>query len=360
MCVVRGARAACSKQKRSKPRRLPSLLQVSVSVARMRKTTFDPSFRGIQEIVASVSDIPRIARVFTQIANYREVRLPDAPHEQWRAWHVPRSVKRIEQLLLVPPGPEKGCVRLVKFHGGRQRVMRSSAHTWDPGGIFDIDVYTRDARCVYRLLQALGWSAYGEPTDYSWGGFGVCEVVATGPDGLVIALIEPRRLPPGFPRLRGFSRVFNSAQIVRDYDASLRFFTAQLGWRVFVDTQVQGVEEPGAEVLGIPRPLATGTLRRIGIVHPEGTNDGSLEPIALPELEGRHVGEHCIAPNLGWLCYRMPVTNAREQAKLLTSRGLEPYAAPRELECAPYGRIVMFAIRTPDGAIVEYFSHSAT
>lgn len=313
-------------------------------------------FLGIREIVASVSDIARVARVFTDIANYREVKLPDAPREQWRAWQVPRGVRRIEQRWLVPPGPEKGAVRLVKFHGGRQRVMRSSAHTWDPGGIFDIDVYTRDARKTYRALQAAGWSAYGEPTDYSWGGFDVCEVVATGPDGLVIALIEPKALPAGFPKLRGFSRVFNSAQIVRDYAATMRFFTEGLGWRIFVDTRVEGVEEPGAEVLGIPRPHATPAVRLIGIVHPEGLNDGSLEPIALPGLGGRDVSEHCVAPNLGWLAYRMPVENAEREAAAIAARGVPLYTPPITFRCAPYGRITLFSVRTPDGAIIEFFS----
>ncbi len=315
-------------------------------------------FRGIQEVVASVSDFARITTVFTRIANYRQVRLPDAPRAQWPAWRVPRRVERIEQRLLIPPGPDKGAVRLVKFHAARQRVMRSSAHAWDPGGIFDVDVYTRDARQVYRALQALGWSAYGEPTDYSWGGFDVCEVVATGPDGLVIALIEPRRLPPGFPGMRGFSRVFNSAQIVSDYDASMAFFTTQLGWRTFVDTRVEGVEEPGAEVLGIPRPLATHTLRRIGIVHPEGTNDGSLEPIALPALGGRQVAQHCVAPNLGWFAYRMPVPDAAMHARELAARGAALYTEPMLMRIAPYGDVIAFAVRTPDGAIIEFFSRA--
>ncbi len=313
-------------------------------------------FRGIQEVVASVSDIPRIARVFTRIANYRVVRLPDARREQWSAWRVPRGVQRIEQCLLLPAGTAKGAIRLVQFHGGRQRLMRSSAHTWDPGGIFDIDVYTRDARKVYRALQAEGWSAYGEPTDYSWGGFDVCEVVATGPDGLVIALIEPKQIPPGFRGFRGFTRAFNSAQIVSDYDATLRFFTDQLGWQVFVDTAVQGTLEPGAEVLGIPPAFAANVLRRIGIVHPDGSNDGSLEPIAMPELLGRNVSKHCVAPNLGWLSYRMAVPDAAAYARELRVRQVELYTALRRMKVAPYGVLDTFTVRTPDGAIIEFYS----
>ena len=316
-------------------------------------------FKGLQEVIASVSDIARIARIFTHIANYRAVRLADAPREQWAAWRVPRSVMRIEQCLLVPPGQNKGAIRLVKFHGGRQRVMRSSAHTWDPGGIFDIDVYTRDARKVYRALQAAGWSAYGEPTDYSWGGFDVCEVVATGPDGLVIALIEPAKVPPGFQGFKGFTRAFNSAQIVSDYDRTLSFFTDKLAWQVFVDTQVHGAEEPGAEVLGIPRAFANNVLRRIGIVHPDGTNDGSLEPISMPELDGRDCSDHCVAPNLGWLSYRMPVAAAAAYASELRQRKVELYAPLRRLRVAPYGELDVFSVRTPDGATIEFYSSVA-
>ncbi|MCB1623689.1 MAG: hypothetical protein KDI32_03815 [Pseudomonadales bacterium] len=234
--------------------------------------------------------------------------------------------------------------------------MRSSAHTWDPGGIFDIDVYTRDARQVYRALQAEGWSAYGEPTDYSWGGFQVCEVVATGPEGLVIALIEPKKLPPGFRGFEGFTRAFNSAQIVSDYDRSMRFFIDMLGWKAFVDTEVQGVEEPGAEVLGIPRAFARDVMRRIGIVHPDGNNDGSLEPISMPDLAGRDCSAHCVAPNLGWLSYRMPVANAATYLRELRQRNVEPYTALRRLRIAPYGELDIFSVRTPDGAIIEFFS----
>jgi catechol 2,3-dioxygenase-like lactoylglutathione lyase family enzyme len=310
---------------------------------------------GVQEVVASVSDLRRVARVFTEVAGYTAKRLPDAPREQWKAWRVPRGCKRIEQLLLVPANDTRGCVRLVKFQGVAQEVMRSSGRTWDTGGIFDIDVFTRDARGLYRKLQAHGWTAYSDPTHYEWGGFEVWEVVAIGPDGLVIAAIQPLNHPiRGFPRFRGFTRVFNSAQVVRDYEATKRFFVDGLGWKYFIDTDFRDSVEPGP-MLGVPMPLARTMRRRIGIVHPEGTNDGSLEPISLPELAGRDLAERCVAPNLGWLAYRFPVTDAREYARQLEARGIELYTQPMALHIAPYGEVTQFAVRTPDGAIIELF-----
>lgn len=180
-------------------------------------------FSGLQEVVASVSDPKRVARVFVEIGGWSVCRLPDAPREQWQAWRVPRHYRRIEQWLLVPANAIKGWVRLVKFHGVAQRIMRSSGRTWDTGGIFDVDVFTPDVRRVYRALQAHGWSAYGDPVDY------------------------------------------------------------------------------------------------------------------------------------GWLAWRFPVADAQAHAATLAGRGAELLTAPARLRIAPYGTVVAFSVRTPDGAILEFF-----
>jgi len=320
----------------------------------------DTPFAGIQEVVASVSDVKRVVLVFAEIGGWSVRKLPDAPREQWRTWHVPRHCRRIEQWLLVPENDVKGCVRLVKFHGVSQQVMRSSGHAWDTGGIFDVDVFTRDVRKVYRALQAQGWAAYGDPVDYGWGGFDVSQVVATGPDGLVIAVLQPHQPPQAsFPRYHGFSRVFNSSLMVRDYEATRTWFRDVLGWQYFVEGDLRDVVEPGESIFGIPRPHARGTLRRCGIVHPHGVNDGSLEPISLAELQGRDFSEHCVAPNLGWLAWRFPVADARGYAATLVARGARLYAEPAALRLAPYGDVVSFSVRTPDGAILEFFERVA-
>lgn len=314
----------------------------------------------MQEIVASVSDIPRIERIFTLIGGWSSRKLPDAPREQWKAWRVPRGVTRIEQRLLIPANDTRGYVRLVKFHGAKQRVMRSSGRTWDTGGIFDIDVFAHGLRKLYAKLQAEGWSAYGDPIDYSWAGFDVCEVVATGPDGLVIALIEPKKPPLAtFPKYKGFTRVFNSAHIVRDPRATQRFFVDTLGWRYLIDSEVRDAVEPGQQMLGLPMPLARSVVRKIGVVHPRGENDGSLEPIAMPELQGRDFSADCVAPNLGWLCWRYPVEDARAYAKQLVQRGATLYAKPQELAIAGIGAVTLFSVRTPDGAIIEFYQSLA-
>ena len=317
------------------------------------------SFTGLQEVVASVSDVERVAGVFTGIGGWSMRRLPDAPPGQWRAWRVPRRCRRIQQWLLVPENDTRGCVRLVKFHDVEQRVMRSSARTWDTGGIFDVDVFARDVRRVYRALQAQGWSACGDPVDYGWGGFDVRQVVATGPDGLALAVLQPKRRPhASFPRYRGFSRVFNSSHMVRDYDATRRWFLEVLGWRFMVEGDLRDVVEPGERIFGLPLPLARSTLRRCGIVHPEGLNDGSLEAIAMPEIDGRDFADDCLAPNLGWLAWRFPTPDAKALSAALLARGATLFAKPAAMRIAPYGQVLSFSLRTPDGALLEFFERT--
>src|SRR4051812_43925312 len=130
---------------------------------------------GIREAVFSAFDIDRIATPLVEVGLFKRVALPDAPREQFAQWHVPAACTRIEQVLLVPRDSlnGRGALRVVKFHGVAQHVMRSSQRSWDTGGIFDVDVFTTDCTGVYRQLQQHGWTALGEPVDYSEAMFSV-------------------------------------------------------------------------------------------------------------------------------------------------------------------------------------------
>jgi len=313
--------------------------------------------KGFQEIVVSVTDFDRLCSVFTSLCRWSAQPLPDAPAEQCAAWHVPGEITRIEQMLLVPEHESLGYLRLVRFHGIPQERMRPAQHTWDSGGIFDIDAYVGDARAFYRHLERAGWTAFGPPTDYDWGGFSVCEALAEGPDGLVIGLLQAYgTILIDLPSFTGISRAFNSAQIVRDYDESMDFYTNTLGWTALVDTDITDSEEPGRNVLGIPGSLARTVRRRVAILPPDGTNDGSVEIIEMKELQGDDFADRCVAPNIGYLCARFPVDDAERYAEEIATRGATLYTAPLTLPIEPYGPVTLFSVRTPDGAILEFYS----
>jgi predicted enzyme related to lactoylglutathione lyase len=315
---------------------------------------------GFQEIVISVFNIDQFAEAFVMVGGYSLRRLNDAAPDHYAAWHVPPDCARIEQALLMPENDPKGFVRLVTFHGCSQRVMRSSQRSWDTGGIFDLDLYAADARASYAALQRLGWTAFGEPLDYRFGDFHVCEVLAVGPSGINIAIIQAFSPPMvTLPKFTRWSRAFNSAQIVSDYERAMDFYRHGLGWGCLLDIRIEGAEEPNYSVLGVPKPYAAQTPQNISILHPEGTNDGSIELIRLNGLEGRDFAAHCVAPNVGFLCYRFPVENLDAYAEAVQSRGVALYAGPSDMTIEPYGKARSFSARSPDGAIIEFFELSA-
>lgn len=312
---------------------------------------------GFTEVVISVEDIARIRNAFTGVAGWTFNDLPDAPAEQFSAWHVPDSCERIQQVLLTAENDTNGHIRLVKFHGcSDAKIMRSSQRSWDTGGIFNINIYVCDNDKIYRELQRHGWTAFGDPTDYSWAGFDVRETVALSPDGFGIGMLQAYgKILIDLPKFSLTSRAFNSAQIVRNFEESLSFYIDKLGWKTLVNESIKDALEPGQEVLGIPGPIAYSVERKVAILHPQGTNEGGIELIEMSELQGRDFSEDCVAPNVGYLLLRFPVEGVEDYAKEIQQRGVELYTAPSSVEIANIGTTTCFSVRTPDGVTLEFY-----
>ena len=310
---------------------------------------------GFHEVVHSAYDIDRLAGPLCKVGGWTRHNLPDAPPEQYASWRVPARCIRIEQCLLSAPNDERGLLRIVVFHGVEQRLMRSSQHLWDSGGHFDVDMYSDDADATYAALQRCGWTAFHDSADYGFGELQVREVIIMGPDGFVIGLIERRMPPLDWPEGLGpMTRQFNASQIVRDYDTAAAFYRDVLGWAPLFEVVAVGEAEP-SRILGLPMPQCADVARRVGIWHPEGSNDGSVELIQCAGIEGRDFAEHAVAPNVGILALRFPVTDARALAAQIESSGWPLYTPPILLDIAPYGPTILFSVRTPDGAIIEFY-----
>lgn len=312
---------------------------------------------GFSEAVISVESIPRICDTLSDLAGWTVTKLPDAPVEQFFVWHVPDTCTRIEQVLLTAENDTKGFLRLVKFHGcADAKIMRSSQRSWDTGGIFDLNVYVHDIDKVYSAMQKKGWTAFGDPVDYAWGGFEVRETVALSPDGFGIGMLQPYgKILIELPEFKHMSRAFNSAQIVRNFEESLSFYINKLGWKTLVNESVKDALEPGQEVLGIPSPLAYSVERKVAILHPQGTNEGGIELIEMSELKGRDFSEDCVAPNIGHLALRFPVDNVGAYAQYLKQKGVDFYTPLTAVNIAPYGKTMCFSLRSPDGVTLEFY-----
>jgi catechol 2,3-dioxygenase-like lactoylglutathione lyase family enzyme len=312
---------------------------------------------GFQELVASVSDIDRLARDFREVFRWSAHPLPDAPPAQLEAWAVPPGCTRVEQCLLIAENETKGFLRLVKFHGVEQELMRPGGHVWDSGGLFDFDTYVDDARAVTRELYKRGWVGHAPPTDYAWGGFEVCESIVNGPDGVVIGLLQPKgKILIDLPPRTGMSRTFVAAHVVRDYAESMRFFREVLGFSPLVDTHVDPVPPEMRRMLGMPVGQPEHFAMDVSIMHPQGGNDGAAELICMAALKGLDFSQRCVAPNLGLFAQRFPVEDATALAALFESRGARLFARPQRFTITPYGEVTIFSLRTPDGVTMEFYS----
>ncbi len=313
----------------------------------------DPSMKGFQEVVFSVSNIARTIDFFERVCGWITVSREKSDSNLKKLWHLPDEVE-IEEALLQNAGDHEGFVRLVQFQNVEQRQIRSAAHIWDTGGIFDVNMRTHDMDELYPTLQAEGWNGFSDPLRYTFGMYDVSEVLMKGPDGIVIAFMQ-RYAPPleGFDHMKKTSRVFNSSVIIRDMKYSYDFFVTKLGFEMFFQTP--GLDrKTGHNVIGIPPNVNQDITVPIDIVRPDINNFGSIEYIKTNELNGKDCSDLAIPPNLGILMYRFPVRNAAAYAETLVERGVEINSNIRTVHVPPYGALQIFSVRSPDGVWIEF------
>jgi len=309
---------------------------------------------GFHEAVVSVSDLEAAARFYQEVAGWEIIYLGSGNTELASHWGLgPDQV--IREALLKNPGADRGYLRLVNFPGVERRQIRSAAQSWDTGGIFDVNVRVLDIDAKFSELRRWGWQFYSEPVRFEFGPFVVREVLAKGPDGIVFAMIE-RVQPPleGWRNLREFSNIFNSTQVVRDFDSSLVFYRDTLGFTVYLEHEGPS-EDPGPNVLGLPHNLATEIPRRLVILSPDGSNAGSVELISFVGAAGADFSDHAVPPNLGILALRFPVADLEGYRKRLAERGVEPIRGPSTITIEPYGEVEMMTISAPEGAWLEFY-----
>ena len=314
---------------------------------------------GYQEAIFSVASIEYYEEFLGDVAGWQPIAAGDVPAAQLAAWGLDAGTHATYSLV-GNPGTERGFVRLVQFAGIEQRQIRSNAQSWDTGGWFDVNTRVPDMAAKLESLQTRGWQASSDPVRFDFGPFTVIEWLARGPDGIVIAMIE-RVKPPltGWDSMGAMSRLFNATQIVADLAAARAFYEGVLGFTPYLEHSGASPAE-GPNVLGIPHNLADDIVRNVVIVHPHGTNEGSVELLEFDGLTGTDFSEHAVAPNLGILLLRFPVTSINALARRLHEANVTIVAPRFERELAPYGRVAMLTVQGPDGAWLEFFEPLGT
>jgi len=313
----------------------------------------DPPLKGFQEVVFSVSNLEKMVDLFERVCGWKVISRQDGNDDLKKLWQLGKSVK-IEEVLMQNEGDVEGFLRLVKFKNVEQEQIRSATQAWDSGGIFDINMRTKDMKATYREFQNEGWNGYADPLRYTFGIYDVSEVLLKGPDGITIAVME-RFAPPleGFDEMKKTSRIFNSSVIAKNMEETHDFYINKLGFKMFF--QSPGNSRDGTHnVLGFPQNLNKDIRVPIDIVRPDIDNYGSIEYLEPKEIKGKDCSHLAKPPNLGILMHRFPVKSAENYANNLIKKGVEINSPIQTLEIQPYGKMKIFSILSPNGVWLEF------
>ena len=311
-----------------------------------------------QEVVVSVSDIDRTARFFAEIGQYEAKWRGVLDESLIAARELPKAASG-EALLIGPRDYETGLVRLVRFDNAPERVpMRPGSRTWDTGCYFSMMVRMKNMPEIYRRAIELGWWTETPVTPVYFRGSELRAVIYRGPDGVQVQGYERLTppLPDSIPEFETMTRPFNMMQMVKDRDATHDFFTRILGFGSYYKGDPFLAAEPTPTPLGIPLSLTTTVPYRAGIVHPRPGQFGRMEFIEVMGISGFDYSDRCHAPNFGILAVRFPVDDAGRALEMTEGRGWPIRNRISRVRVEPYGEIDMFAVETPDGAIVQFYS----
>lgn len=253
--------------------------------------------------------------------------------------------------LLSRPGTDTGAVRL--FHFSKHTPLsRVDAMAWDTGGFFDIDLRVARVDEWTQRLSAPCWSGFSEPINWRLGELKVREWLVRGPDGVVLALIERLDPPLDPPAGPGLGHAFNATQTVRDMDKTIAFYQA-LGFDVLA-RHSGPLKDGGGAVLGLAIDEADSLAVELAILSTNNELNGSIELLALAGRPGRDLSAATGPGCLGLNIMRIPVRGLDALCGDLqqNNRVIEKHA---RWEIQPYGLVHGIAVRTPDGAWLEFF-----
>jgi hypothetical protein len=181
-------------------------------------------------------------------------------------------------------------------------------------------------------------------------------VVLRAWDGVAFGLyrqVSPARPEPPWSNA---GMAFNGQQSVRDIVPARDFYYRVLGWTGWFDARI-GLT---CNNMGVPEPLVPAQRQDVIICAASRDDSGAweygqVELVGWPGLHGRDFAARAVPPNLGVLALRIPVADLDAHWRALEARGAEPWYAPATVTIEPWGRVGIAGLRTPDGAIVEFF-----
>jgi hypothetical protein len=127
-----------------------------------------------------------------------------------------------------------------------------------------------------------------------------------------------------------------------------------LGFQRAVSFQT-GPLPPAANVMGLPPGLATQAGLDLHILHPKGVMEGSVELVSVTGAGGLDLSDTAVLPNFGMALLRLPVRGLGLLAAHLHRTGWPLAMPPTQVTLAPHGVVDLLAVRSPEGAWLEFY-----
>jgi len=308
---------------------------------------------GFCEVVVGVSH-PGKVEALARAGGLEVLHRGPAAPEMRTAWGL-KPHATIEETVLHAPAMPYGYLRFAHIGGVPQQPVRPlDAKPWDTGGLWLIYTRARDNAALSGALDAAGWPTVRGVHGFDFGELAVREVHQHGPDGLVLSIIQQLKPPLDLP-VAGLTHAFNAAILVRDLERARRFFVDALGFKPWMEV-VWDADNPGLTLLSDLADFRGFKTVRTLIVHPAGTNEGSVELIAFEGgTLGRDFAERGRPPNTGALALRFAVPDLAAHLARLAAAGVAPARPVTELALEPYGRVRLAPVLSPDGVWLEFF-----
>lgn len=307
---------------------------------------------GWQEAVVLTADIARLEQFAAEVAGWRVLARGEAHASVTQRYGLPNPSR---ELLIGDADAHPGLIRVIEALAPGAVSIRAAAQPWDTGGIMSLMVRSNDTAGMFAAAERLGWNAFNAPVDFDFGTVKLRNVVVRGPDGVAISVYE--RLTPRMPDdadLRRLRRPFNSMQSVRDIGAARDFYTRVLEFEVVNAGEFVNPKR-APNNFGMPANLVIANPVDFAIFAPRRDSPAAIETVQLRGAEGRDVSALAMPPNRGITSLRFPVGRLSAIEARLSAANYPPTTPTARALIEPYGEVLMLGVRSPDGALLEFF-----
>jgi catechol 2,3-dioxygenase-like lactoylglutathione lyase family enzyme len=299
---------------------------------------------GWHEVVCEVDDLDKTVTAFKTVFGWEELYRGKGEKDKIH----------YDEVVMNCTGENFGYVRLICQHfdrfSGYPQIDIEKTEFRTLYNIFDVDVRVLNIEKKTKELIALGWRTITPIKQYTFGQFTVKEVIIIDPNNITFALIE--RVTPaltGWPNLKEISQPFNSTQVVSDLKAALHLYVDVLGFKVYMHTQSK--HDANNSLFGKlkVKPTKDSITEEVYILHPQGTNKGSVELIYFGGVNRKRVNPNYIN-GLQELIFS--INNTAALIAKLKKQKIKFNVSTQQIK--PYGEMQTVEIRTKDNARLRF------